>query len=187
MAQSITDCCNDALQRVGATRILNIDDDSKSARQCKVAWDGCRRSELRDHRWCFAIKRAVLAPDSTAPAFDFTYQFTLPSDCLRILRPSDYALDWVVEGRKILTNSGNILNLRYIADIENPALWDSLFYDLMGVAVAQAICESITGSNAKLQTLGVDYEAIVKKAKRTNSVEQAPTSAPDDDYWVARL
>ena len=187
MAQSIVDCCNDALQMVGVPRILSIDDNRKEARQCASAWDGCRRSELRAHRWNFAIKRAVLAPDSTAPTFGFTYQFTLPTDCLRVLRPSDYALDWLIEGRKILTNSGDTLQLRYIADIENPALWDSLFYDLVAVAVAEAICESVTGSTVKLQVLGDRRKSITQEAKRTNAFEQAPVSAPDDFYWVARF
>lgn len=187
MAQSIVDCCNDALQMVGAPRIMSMGDNRKEARQCASAWEGCRRSELRAHRWNFAIRRAVLAPDSSAPAFDFTFQFTLPTDCLRILRPSDYALDWVIEGRKILTNSGDKLQLRYIADIENPALWDSLFYDLTAVAVAEAICESVTGSTDKLKILNERRKGLIQEARRTNAFEQMPTSAPEDDYWVARL
>ena len=112
MAQSVIDICNSALQRVGATTILSLSDNSPEARACSVAYDSNRRDELRKHRWNFATQRAVLAPDSTAPAFDFDYAFTLPSDCLRVIRPNTYDLDWVVEGRKILTNDSDTLYLR---------------------------------------------------------------------------
>lgn len=105
MSQSVVDVCNSALQKVGAASIMSLTDNSREARACNLAYDSNRRDELRKHYWNFAMKRVALAPDVTAPAFDFAYQFTLPSDCLRIMLPNDAYLDWVVEGRKILTNA----------------------------------------------------------------------------------
>jgi len=105
MAQSVVDICNSALSLVGAASIMSLTDNSKEARICNLQYDSNRRDELRKHYWNFAIKRVALAPDAQAPAFDFAYQFTLPSDCLRIVIPNDAYLDWVLEGRKILTNS----------------------------------------------------------------------------------
>ena len=104
MSQSAIDCCNSALQKVGAASITSFLDNSREARACNLAYDSSRRAELRKHYWNFATKRAVLAPDATAPAFDFSYQFTMPTDCLRVQLPNDPNLDWKIEGRKILTN-----------------------------------------------------------------------------------
>jgi len=105
MSQSVVDCCNSALQKVGAASITALTDNSREARACNLAYDSNRRSELRKHYWNFATKRIQLAPDSASPAFDYAYQFTLPTDCVRVILPNDPYLDWVIEGRKILTNS----------------------------------------------------------------------------------
>ena len=187
MAQSAVDCCNGALQKVGGTPIMSLDDDLPEARRCALAYDGCRRTELRKHKWNFAIKRVVLAPDTDAPAFDFAYQFTLPVDCLRVLIPTDAVNDWVIEGRKILTNEGAVLNLRYVYDVTDPTRWDALFYELMSTSIALQIIESVSGSNAKKQILDQEYKDIVAEAKKTNAVEQLPMTSPDDGYWTARL
>lgn len=187
MTQSVIDCCNSALQRVGAASILSLSDNSPEARACSVAYDSNRRDELRKHSWAFAIKRAVLSPDATAPAFDFTYAFTLPTDCLRVLRPPTPNLDWMIEGRKILTNDGDTLYLRYIADIEDAAQWDPSFYNVVAGALAVDICERLTQSNQKKQVLEQQYELDVRMARRVNAFEAGPDDAPDDDWWIARL
>mgnify|MGYP000281682898 CR=1 FL=1 len=187
MTQTVVDCCNSALQRVGATSILSLTDNSPEARACAIAYDSNRRDELRRHRWNFSLSRAVLAPDSTAPAFDYLYQFTLPSDCLRVIRPATSDLDWQIEGRKILTNDGSILYLRYIADVEDVTQWDSSFYNVVAGALAVDICERLTQSNTKKQQLVAQYNEDVKMARRVDAFESGPEDAADDDWWNARL
>ena len=187
MAQSVVDCCNSALQRVGASTINSLSDNSPEARACAVAYDSNRRDELRRHSWNFAVKRVVLAPDSTAPAFDFDYQFTLPSDCLRVLRPPTANLDWVIEGRKILTNDSATLNLRYISDVEDAAQWDASFYNVLAVAIAYDICDKLTQSNAKRSVIGQEYKDEVALAKLADALESGPEESPDDTWWLARL
>ena len=187
MAQTIVDCCNSALQRVGAAPIMSLTENTPEARACAIAYDSNRRDELRKHPWTFAIKRVVLAPDETAPEFDYTYAFTVPSECLRILRPATVALDWVLEGRKILSNTSNVLNLRYLADITDPTQWDANFYNVVAGALAVDICERLTQSNVKKQLLISQYDDDVKLARRMNAFESGPVVAVDDDWWVARL
>lgn len=187
MSQTVIDCCNSALQRVGATTIASLSDNSPEARACSVAYDSNRRDEIRKHRWNFAITRAVLAPDSTAPAYDYTYQFTLPSNCLRVLRPATSDLDWQIEGRKILTNDSATLYLRYLADIEDASIWDPSFYNVMAASLAIDIVERLTQSNQKKQGLINDYNEAIKVAKRVDAFESGPEDAPDDDWLIARL
>lgn len=187
MAQTVIDCCNSALQRVGAASILSLSDNSPEARACSVAYDSNRRDELRRHPWNFAIKRVVLAPDATAPTFDFKYAFSIPSDCLRVLRPNTADLDWQIEGRKILTNDSTVLNLRYVADIEDCAQWDASFYSVCAIALAIDIVEKLTQSNVKKKSLFDEYNDEIKVARRMDAIESGPGEAPDDDWWLARL
>lgn len=186
MAQSVVDTCNSALLRVGAASILSLADNSVEARACSICYDSNRRDELRKHKWNFALKRAVLAPDTTAPAFDFLYAFTLPTDCLRVLRPATTNLDWQIEGRKILTNDGNVLYLKYIADIEDVAQWDPSFYNVMAASLAVDLCEKLTQSNTKKQQLNKEYMDAVADARRTDAFESGPEDAADDYWWLVR-
>lgn len=186
MAQTAVDCCNSALQRVGATTILSLSDNTPEARACQIAYDSNRRDELRRHKWNFAIKRAVLAPDTEPPAFDYEYAFTLPTDCLRVLRPNTPDLDWQIEGRKILTNDSNILRLRYLADIEDTAQWDGSFYNVVAAALAVDLVERLTQSNVKRRDLMADYDAAVKMAKRVNAFEAGPEDSAEDGWWLVR-
>lgn len=187
MAQTLIDICNTALQRVGASSILSMSDNSAEARACSLAYDSNRRDELRKNDWNFAIARAILTPDFTAPAFDFLYQFTLPPDCLRVLRSPTPALDWVIEGRKILTNSGTILRIRYVADIEDVSQFDSSFYSVLSASLAIDICEKLTQSNTKKQSLIKEYEEAIRMAKRVDCIESGYQEFPVDDWWIARL
>ena len=186
MAQSIVDICNSALQKVGAVSIVSLDDNSREARQCKIAYDSNRRSELRKHPWNFAVKRVVLAPESTSPSFDYAYQFPLPSDCLRVLIPPDACLDWAVEGKKILSNTGPILNLRYISDVEDVTQFDPAFYDMLAISLAIDICEAITTSASKTNVLEGMYKEAVSEARRNNAFERLPMNPPADTLWLAR-
>lgn len=203
MAQSVTGIANRALQLVGASSILNLTDNSPEAREVSRAYDYCRRAELRAHRWCFAIKRAELAPDTDAPAFGYQYQYTLPSDCLRVLLANDATLDWVVESKKILTNSSTspfgvgefgatvspsaALYLRYLADVEDATYFDPLFCEALACRLAIAIVERLTQSNQKKQQLKDDYAHAIAEASAMNAFEKLPAEAPDDDYWLARV
>lgn len=198
MSQSIVDACNNALQRLGAARILSLSDNSREARSCNVAYDSNRRSELRKYMWNFAKTRAVLAPDSTAPAWGYNYAFSLPTDCLRVIVPSDYDLDWSIESGKILTNStaspyggatstGASLSILYIRDETNPAAWDPIFFDLMTIAMAIDMCDDLTQSNTKRQVLQQDYQQTKAEARKTNAFEVLPAQPADDPWWIARL
>ena len=66
--------------------------------------------------WNCLIKRIQLAKDSAAPVIEYSNQFTLPSDCLRVLKIHNGTTDSIksdmeykIEGRKIKTNEGTIL------------------------------------------------------------------------------
>ena len=210
MAQSLVDCCNNALQKLGVASIMALTDNTRQARQCALAADNNRRSEIRKYNWNFAIKRAQLAPDAEAPAFDYLYQFTLPADCLRVLmpntssvgntQPSSIDVDWVVEGRKILSNcdiqfyDGVItssatpsLNLRYIADIQDPNQYDASFYEVYYLAMAIDMCEALTNSTSKKANLEAEYKESVARARLANSFECVPQDAPDDTFWTCRF
>lgn len=182
---SITSVCNRGLQLLGAARILDITDNTRNGRACFACYDSLRQSEIRKHRWRFAIKRTVLAPlTETDPHGEFSYIFQLPSDCLKVLKPEDdIYCDWQIEGRKLYTNETNALNLRYLADITDPAQFDANFAEMLSAKMAEAMCEEITQSNTKISNAQNVYKEAKREAKLSNAFETIPAE-PASDSWV---
>jgi hypothetical protein len=187
MATSDVSICNLALQKLGAARITALTDDSRNARSCNACYTLERDKELRAHPWTFATKRIVLAPDATAPAFDFDYAFSIPQDCLRILPPNTYALDWKFESNKILTNAGDTLNLVYTARIEDPTVYDPCFVEALACKMAWHMCEEITQSNQKKADVASEYKFAIADAKKSNAFEKLSDTPPEDSWVAARL
>lgn len=198
MAQTAVDICNSALLRNGAASIMSLDDNSPEARACVVCYDSNRRAELRKYVWRFSVRRVQLAPDTATPPFGFNYQFTLPEDCLRVLPNGDAQSDWSVEGRKVLTNypdsvtasdgstASNVLNLTYIADVEDVTQFDSAFYDVMALSMASDLCEKLTQNAQKKAVIDREYASAVAEARRTNAFETIPRTAADTGWFLAR-
>lgn len=185
---SVTGICNRALQRLGAARIADIaDNTNKSARACNAAYEAVRDALLRKHPWSFAIKRAQLAADTSAPVYGYANAFPWPADALRILKDKDKPhLDWQFEGRRIVTNQSAPLEIRYIAQITDPNSMDVLFREALSCELADAICEEITGSAKKKQIVMQDSRELVNEAKATNAIERVSDPIPDDTWVTSR-
>lgn len=197
---SVIEIANAALTKLGSARITSLTDDVKAAREVNARFNALRDDELRAHRWQFAIKRASLAALSDAPAYGWTYQYALPSDCLRVDQINDefpaavmdnYITrevgDWVIEGNKILTNIAAPLKLRYLAQIEDPNQWDVSFREALACRIAAELCEALTQSNQKRQLAWEEYKEAITRAVRSNAIERAPVTYPDDAWMISRI
>ena len=103
---SIVDMCNSALNLLGASNISSLTEDNKNARICNQRFSSLRDRVFRSHNWNCLITRVQLAQDSTAPVVEYSYSYTLPTDCLRVLKIHNgstdsikSALDYKIEGR----------------------------------------------------------------------------------------
>lgn len=186
---SEVEICNRALQRLGAGRITSLDGGNKESRECLVAYAPLRDFLLRSHPWSFAIQRAALAADADAPIGDDApdAQYTWPTDALRILLPKSASLDWIIEGRKILTSDAAPLYVRYVARITDPNTMDPMFREALSCLIAFEICEPLTQSNSKKAGLKDDLRDIVSEARRTNAIEKPPVESADGSWDTERL
>lgn len=179
--------CNRALQRLGAKRIVALTEDSRNGRSCNAAYRDIRDSELRKHPWSFAIKRVQLAKSTTSPTFVKANSFPLPSDFLRLLPLDPESVtnleDWQIEGRNIVTNDSDPLNVRYVYRVTDPNEMDPLFREALSARLAYELAEEITQSNTKKDESKSSYEEIIFEAKRTNAIERVAL-IPPEDVWV---
>ena len=167
---SIVQICNGALNQLGASTILTLTEDSKNARLCNARYENVRDAVFRHHPWNCLLKRLQLAADSEAPAWGFTKQFTLPADCLRLIRILDYDSDYVVEGRKILSNSST-MKILYISRVTDPNEYDELLREVLSAALAADIAYAVTSSNPVAQQMYQLYQEKLKDARFVDSTE----------------
>lgn len=163
------DFLSGALGRIGAARITNINDGTVPANWCKSYYPSLRKALLRSNFWNFAEARSALIASETSPAFEWAYAYPLPPDFLRVkeyngnlINLSSVAVDpsywttWAgrykIEGTQLLSNESEV-KLLYIKDVDNPLLWDSLFYQVMECLLASKLADAIKHDAAKAQAL----------------------------------
>ena len=190
---SVVDICNSALNLLGASTISSLTEDSKNARLCNQRYEPIRNRTFRSHAWNFATKRVELAKDSAAPVVEYANQYTLPSDCLRVLKihtgttdSIKSTIDYAVEGRKIKTDEGTVF-LVYIALITDPNEYDTYFNEALSAALAADLAYAIT-NNA---TLSNNYQAIaderLREARFVDATENSLGTVESSEFTDARL
>lgn len=190
MATSNVSIANLALQKLGAANIVALNNTPGNAADMNACFESIRDDEQRKYRWKFCIKRAVLGPHSTAPLFSYTRAFPLPSDYLNILKPARLGLDWHIENHEgqicILTNDGLSLQIRYIARITDPGLFDPSFVQMFACKLAWQCCERITQSNSKRTAMMEEYELHRREARKMNAFEMPIQPQPVDEWLTGR-
>lgn len=197
---SQVEIANRALTKLGAARIISFGDDNKQARAIQSMFDIVRDSELRSHIWSFSVKRTSLAALTSTPDWGYEYEYELPSDYLRLLQvnemyngPSmdDYrnaaTADYVLEGKKILTNFGAPLKIRYIARVVDTTMWDATFTEAFACKLAMELAEDLTQSNQKRDLAGQEYKFALMQAVRSSAIEQPAQDLPDNSWLLSRL
>ena len=167
---SVVDICNGALNQLGATTILSLTEDSKNARLCNQRYTQVRDGVFRSHPWNCLQKRVELAADTTAPAWGFKVSFTLPSDCLRLLRILDYESNYKVEGRKILSNTSS-MKILYIARVTDPNEYDELLRETLSASLGADIAFAVTSNNQTAQNMYQLFQDKLRDARFVDSTE----------------
>jgi hypothetical protein len=174
---SVVDICNGALNQLGATTILSLTEDSKNARLCNSRYTQVRDGVFRSHPWNCLQKRIELAADTTAPAWGFSNAYTLPSDCLRLLRILDYDSNYKVEGRKILSNTSS-MKILYVARITDPNEYDELLRETLSASLGADIAFAVTSNNQTAQNMYQLFQDKLRDARFVDATE-GQNNSPD--------
>ena len=190
---SVVDICNSSLNLLGASTISALTDDSKNARLCNQRYSNVRDRVFRSHSWNCLTKRIQLAQDTASPVIEYTYQYTLPTDCLRVLKVHngttdsiESEIDYKVESRKIKTDEGT-LYLIYIAIDTDPNNYDAYLRESISHQLAADLAYAIT-SNA---TLANNYMARaderLREARFIDATENSLGTVESSEFTDARL
>lgn len=200
MATSV-DIANSALTKLGAKRIMDLEDNQKEAREINAIFEVRRDFLLRAYNWSFAMKRASLSALVTTPTWGYSVEYQLPTDCMRVVQVNDYwdghGLQeylngpdeemYRIEGKKILTNIGAPLKIRYIRQVTNTGEFDSAFNEVLACDLAFNTAEALTQSNTKKDSARQDLADALKLSVRSNAIELPPQFIPDSSWVLSRL
>ena len=190
---SVVDICNSALNLLGASTITTLTEDSKNARLCNQRYEPIRNRTFRSHAWNCLTKRVELAKDSAAPVVEFANQFTLPSDCLRVLKVHNgttdsiaSSLDYAVEGRKIKTDEGTIF-LVYIAKITDPNEYDTYLIEALAASLAADLAYAITNNATLANNYMTRADERLREARFIDATENSLDTVEANEFTNARL
>jgi len=211
MASSPVEICNSALLKLGAERIATFLENNKRARLCSERYDGLRKEVLRAHPWNFAIKRASLNQLVSTPEFEYSFEYQLPADCLRVIKTQEEGSagniilvqaiggnhlefggglssvpHFKIEGRKLVTNS-TAVKILYIKDEEDTTLFDPSFDDALAARIAAEFAYALVQSNSLQANMFALYESSLAKAKTRDGQEGSPDDLQADFFVNARF
>ena len=192
------DIINLALTRIGESRILELDEDSKAADEARAVYDLLLDSELMANRWGFALRRAALPASLPAPAWGYAYRYQVPADSLSVVYVQDQeppALEdfrssrfapWQIEGRSIVTDITAPLNVLYVARVDNPDEWDAAFRDAFSFKLAEVLAIPISGDTGIRDRMAQAYELAVGSARQQSAIQSAPQYVADSTWLQVR-
>ena len=199
---STVDIANFALNIIGASNISSLDENSKPARLVNQRYEAARDFVFRSHPWNCLIRRAELAQEVDTPAFGYAKQYALPTDpfCLRVLEFSNGSLSYpqdnmlsntggpvfVIEGRKLLTDSGTA-RIKYIARVTDPNEYDAGLTEALAAYLASELAYAITGSTSVVQIATALYSEKLREARFVDATEGAPQKLEASDFIDARF
>jgi hypothetical protein len=180
--------CNSALVKIGASRIIALDEGSKNANLCGELYPKLRDDLLRSHSWNFATVRVKLAQLTTAPAFGFAHEYQLPSDWVRTVSvhdndAGDGAVEYRIEGRK-LRSSADEIYLRYVRIVTDVNEMPADFREVLALMLARDIAVPIAQSNALRENMAETFRDALARAKSADALEDYPEALPLGS-WVA--
>ena len=193
MSWSKIDICNMALGQAGHSRQISTlefsgsTDVPEEARMCLLYWGLAFEATARSHNWGCLTKRADISANViTAPAWGYTYAYSLPADYLGWLRFEDSDATWKRVGRTVHTDE-TAVTIEYTARTADTDLFDPLFVEALVMRLAAFLAAGLQGENAdrKVESLRLWHERVSLPAARfADSAEGNDDVSYESSEWL---
>lgn len=191
MATSIMEICNNALLDLGEDAIMSLGDETKAAGLCNHRWPAVRDAVLRTHPWNCAMAQAELAAGVAAPLWRWEYQYTLPTDFLRIVHvvgeDGRAITEWEIQGGIILCNEAAPIFISYVRRETDPRKYDALLGETLSARLAATLAYPLSGSTSLAQSCWQAYQEKLAEARGVDAREGVPESVTPTSWLGAKL
>ncbi len=180
MTDTSVSICNMALDLLVEAPITTLSDGTPESDWLNRNYDRTVKAELEEHPWKFALKRASLTADASAPTFDWLYRFALPTDCVRALPLRGNLGDFEggevpheIEAGYILCDDPGPIKLIYIYLNQTVSTYPAMFEMAVAARLAMGLSHFLTGKASMTNTLQAIYADWIARARRTNAFQGA--------------
>jgi hypothetical protein len=176
---------NLALTELGAPRITNLTtDNTPSANAVNAVYDLVVDEVIAEHDWKTCSKRAQLAQLSDAPAYEYDYQYQLPTNpkCIEVrevYNNDTKNFDYTIEGDMLLTDESTVY-IRYTARLTNESEFGLVLQTAIVKRLIAAIAYTLTGNRIVRDQAKQDYLIYLANAKANDSVNTKPIELTND-------
>jgi len=172
------DICNMALDHLHVAPITSIDSPTTKEERIVARWyDNTRRAVLRMHSWNFSIKTVELTPLVSPPDLDWSHQYNLPSDYIRVIRIGEKITPtrhYDIQDAKLLINAEGPLQFRYVFDNLIIADYEPLFIETLALDLAINLAFPLTGNLNVLNTVKALRDEKRMSAYHVDGQERPP-------------
>lgn len=95
--------------------------------------------------------------------------------------------DWTFENGLIVSATSDLIVLRFVASVTKVPNMDPMFCEGLAARIGLEICEEVTQSAEKLQSIGATYKTFMSEARTVNGIEGGPVELPEDDWITCRI
>lgn len=167
--------CSAALELLGHEPFTSwASTDDKHAKTAERLWPSVRDKVLAQAAFNSCIKRAELeTPSGTAPLFDWTHRFALPTDWLRTLKVGNRhsSPPYRIEAGHILINA-EAVSLRYVARITDSTQYEPALTELLVQAMVARMALPVTQSGSRREDEEAILRTMLREAIAINGGEQ---------------
>ncbi len=185
--------CNMALDQLRQrTRVSSITEPTTETEATMAQWyDITRQALLREYIWRFAKARKTISRTGS-PEFDWASAYRAPNDFIRLLSVNGHTevhqyQDYDIEGRDILLQNNNpTINIRYIRDCEDVALFDPLFKMMLAYQLAWNVSYKFTLQKGVKEDISKYLAMQEPKLATINAQERPPIRIQRSKFLNAR-
>ena len=192
MAASRTEIANLALGHFGQYRIDDIDERNPTAEAVRDCWSICRDATLRAHQWNFATEAAILAQVLPVPLFNWSFQWALPANFLKLISCNGVLsgtrdTEFTIRGPRLLTFEEKA-EIEYIKVVVATELWDPQFVEAFAMKLAEMVAPRLSLSSSQADRLAQRAEQSGLAAAHSDAVDSRPLVRRAEDgsrYYAA--
>jgi len=150
---------------LGVDQITSLTDDNKAARLVNLYYDDTAQDVMTKGAWSSATFRQTLAQDATAPDWQFSYRYKLPTNpkflgLLKIneLEPGD--TQHTIESGYLLTDE-NAIKIQYKGFQTDTEQYSPELQRAIVLALAARLCYALTGNTTLKSTLMAEAQFAI--------------------------
>jgi hypothetical protein len=180
--------CNLALSKLGEQTLTDLDGTDKATDLCNLYYNHVLNTVFSLHDWSEIIVRSdELSAEASAPNSGYSYQFTLPTDCLYVLEVVDWNYPYRIEAGKLLMDTEKCY-IRYIKEEDTESAFSKAALLVEAIASRLAAVLAIPlAKGIQLKTLMDQDFAGALLLARQHDARYRQEEDSGSDLWVDAL